>query len=111
MADFLGWQPVFLEWQEAGYNLGPSEPTEKLAFYYAVTSIAYYEKDASLIPDGIYDLLCKELLERPDIPSWLDKESLAAGTGYDSTGFPFGVYTVAMAMLDYQHKLDDCFNE
>ena len=78
----------FLEWREIGYNLGPSEPTEALALYYAVTSVAYYEQDVSLIPDGIYELLCKELLERTDVPSWVDKESLEAGTGYDSSTFP-----------------------
>jgi len=98
----------FLEWQESGYNLGPSEPTADLAFYYAVTSVAYYERDVSLIPDGIYELLCKELLERPDTPSWVDKESLEAGTGYDSSNFPEDTYLLLIE-LSHLPQLDDLF--
>ena len=98
----------FLEWQESGYNLGPSEPTVDLAFYYAVTSMAYYELDVSLIPDGIYELLCKELLERPDTPSWVDKESLEAGTGYDSSNFPDDTYSLLIE-LSHLPQLGDLF--
>ena len=89
-----------LEWVDTGYNIGPSEPTEKLAFYYAVTSIAYYERGVSLAPDGIFDMLCKELLDRPDIPSWVDRESLEAGTGYDTSSFPHAFHSVAADLSD-----------
>ena len=106
----------FLEWQDSGYNMGPSEPTENLASYYGITSVAYYEQNVSLVPDGIFDLLCKELLDRPDTPSWVDKESLNAGTGYVTTHFPHAVHSVATDLADsatyYQPpKLDDLFDE
>lgn len=89
----------FLEWQDSGYYIGPNETTEKLAFYYAVTSIAYYKHYVSLIPDGIYDLLCKHLLLRHGLPLWLDKESLAAGTGY-AVNPPLAAHRAATELIE-----------
>ena len=89
---------MFMEWEDEGYPLSDTN-TEDLAHFYGITSEAYYFYDMSLIADGIYDLMCKELLSRTDLPEWIDKESLEAGTGYDNIKFPKAVKITATDLL------------
>ena len=93
-------QHKFMDWEDSGYTLGQSMGTDDLSLFYAITSIAYYSFDKSLISDGVYDLLCKELMGREDTPEWIEKESLEAGTGYDISNFPRAAMYVAHLELE-----------
>lgn len=55
--------------------------------WYMILSFLYYVHDISLVPDEDYDKLCKLLLEQYDglnhrHKGLVDKDALAAGTGY-----------------------------
>lgn len=54
---------------------------------YLVTSFLYYKCDYDLVPDTVYDIWCKTLLENHDrVPDKytpiIEKDQLAAGTGF-----------------------------
>tara|TARA_A100001201_G_scaffold69292_1_gene63996 strand:- start:149 stop:442 length:294 start_codon:yes stop_codon:yes gene_type:complete len=69
---------------------------------FLMTSYLYYIKDESVIPDEVYDSLCKRLLDR-----WnkiehfhkhlISKEALSAGTGFNmkETDYPERVKSAA----------------
>jgi hypothetical protein len=66
---------------------------------YAVASIIYYSglECGEFMSDARFDGLCQTLLERKaykTIP-WIDRESLIAGTGYDTKVFPEHLHEVA----------------
>lgn len=68
--------------------LKSSYSADKLAPKYLLFSYAYYIRNASLIPDSMYDAICKYLLEHYDDISdgwrrYIDKDSLSAGTGFN----------------------------
>ena len=42
----------YMEWEDAGLPI-ETQPTEKLAFAYAVLSVAYYEENSPLVSDYI----------------------------------------------------------
>ena len=72
--------------------------------WYLMTSYLYYEKDESIVSDGDYDWMCKELLERwEEISHWhkkfIDRDGLSAGSGYAITKYPNRVKGAAMAVL------------
>ena len=57
--------------------------------WYLILSYAYYHRDVSLVSDGLYDRICKDLLtaiNSSDIEHrhlrLCDTEALAAGTAY-----------------------------
>lgn len=60
--------------------------TRQLCTLYYVTSRSYYKYDESIISDGLFDNVCKELRQRKIDKFVYDKpdmESLDAGTGFD----------------------------
>ena len=80
----------------------------RLATIYLITAHLYYEYDESLLPDHVFDHLCKYLSENSermlDEGVWhlslIDKEALDAGTGYQVAGrCPITIQNIASAML------------
>ena len=56
--------------------------------WYLMTSYLYYHEDESLISDGLYDAMCKLMLDRWDEITHphkhlIHKDALAAGSGFD----------------------------
>lgn len=74
--------------------------------WYLMTSYLYYVKDKSVVSDRTYDDLCKRLLAEWN---WIehrhkdliDREALAAGTGYyiKESDYPLIVKSAAERML------------
>ena len=68
---------------------------------YLVCCYAYYEMDESLIPDGDFDDLCKNLLDRFDDlgdhihKHFLTRENLESGTGFTISDYPSRVISLA----------------
>lgn len=76
---------------------------QTLVFYYLGLSWLYYEQDMSLVPDELFDRICKRLLDEfPQIQHrhkhLVDLESLRAGTGYALTNLPNGLKRVIWSM-------------
>lgn len=56
--------------------------------WYLMTSFLYYQKDESLISDGLYDSLCKLMLDNWDSiehphKHLINRDALVAGSGFD----------------------------
>ena len=93
----------YMEWEDAGLPI-ETQPTEKLAFAYAVLSVAYYEEYSPLVSDYIYDAVCFALKSRNDLPDWVGEEDLDAGTGYDSSKFPKEVKPLCLEIIESKEK-------
>lgn len=60
---------------------------DTLVPWYLMASVAYYHWDASLLEDAEYDILCTDILRKWNAIThphkrFIDRTSLAAGTGY-----------------------------
>lgn len=69
-----------------GHRIWDKNPN-MLIPYYLMFSYLYYEKNVSLIDDGEFDTMCKNLLEKYDDLEHMHKHlvskgDLTAGTGY-----------------------------
>lgn len=69
--------------------------------WYLMASYAYYVKDESLLSDSVFDKMCLHILTNWDtlehkLKSFVPKESLSAGTGYNIafSSFPNGFVAV-----------------
>ena len=72
---------------------------------YAVASMLYYRHDVSMMSDARFDGLCSWLLDRGSYKrlTWLDRESLIAGTGYD-TKFPDYLQAIAAQWVEEKRR-------
>jgi hypothetical protein len=66
---------------------------------YAVASVVYYSgfEYGEFMSDARFDALCQVLLARKVymMINWIDRESLIAGTGYDTKAFPDYIHDAA----------------
>lgn len=70
---------------------------------YYVTSYVYYVKDQEVMPDWVYEELCKKLLHMIDQDDWyiwnhVDRPSLEAGSGYALT-YSMMIQNIAEALI------------
>jgi hypothetical protein len=66
---------------------------------YLIHSYLYYILDSSIISDGEYDMLCKELLQSDIEHPLVDKGSLAAGSGFSIIDYPVEIMEEAKELL------------
>lgn len=74
--------------------------------WYCAASYAYYVKDESLLSDPVFDKICLHMLTIWDtlehrLKSFVPKESLSAGTGYNIafSSFPNGFVSVIESLI------------
>jgi len=72
---------------------------KKLVKDYLIHSYLYYILDNSVISDGEYDTLCKELLQSDIEHPLVDKGALAAGSGYSIKDYPIEIVEEAKELL------------
>ncbi len=73
--------------QSRSWPMEPGHELEQACRYYLMYSYAYYHGHKALIPDAEYDALCRHLYDNfATLPEkyahLMDKDALAAGTGY-----------------------------
>lgn len=67
---------------------------------YLVHSYLYYKLDSSVISDTEYDALCKKLLDTDEYHPLIDREALAAGSGYSISEYPPEIIEEAERLLE-----------
>ena len=87
--------------------------TRKLAGLYAVASICYHENEVSLVPDQVFDELCKWLLSNyrdciSEGANKLDVNLLKCNSGYDMTIFVKPYHDITAVLLRHYCRCYVC---
>lgn len=77
-------------------------PSKMVSWYFAA-SYAYYELDDPILSDGVFDELCRRLLEQYDTIEhphldMVEREALKSGTGFQLTNWPVRAIRTAQAL-------------